>query len=167
MKNKKLIIIVCIVLAVIVIAAIVYLILINHSLQRKLSQNITKPTSSVTTTVAASPNFTATNTITSTPEPTATMSDEQLIKIALAEKYTQSVDNVDVIISKSDGQSAFGSVAIEGEGGWFVAVKNAEGWKIIADGNSTIDCAIVDQYNVSNQIVEECFDSTSGESVMR
>jgi branched-subunit amino acid transport protein AzlD len=173
MIKKKLIIILPIVVGVILIAAIVYLIFQNKNLHSQIAdlQSITAtPAISIVTDETAVASATASVVgKTATATATATATDDQLISEALGTKLSTTASNLDVTISKKSESAAYGSVNVKGEnsGGWFVAVKDGGNWTVIADGNGTIDCALMDQYNVPNTVVGECYDSVTDQSKTR
>lgn len=72
----------------------------------------------------------------------------QKIKAALALKYNKPVADVSISIQKENTQYARGSVSFVakdlppgGEGGMFLAAKINGEWKLVYDGNGSIDCA--------------------------
>lgn len=69
---------------------------------------------------------------------------EEEIRYILAEKYSRSVDEVKVTISKQNDLYAGGSVLFgkggPGEGGMFLARKNGNIWEVVFDGNGNVDC---------------------------
>ena len=72
----------------------------------------------------------------------------QYIKLALATKYKKDIKEVNLEISKFDGAYTVGSVffgpaGTVGEGGIFLATKQGDTWKLIYDGNGSIDCATI------------------------
>lgn len=172
MKNKKVIIISSIVFGIIILGLIGYLIFRNRTAKNEV---VVVPTvtptvsATVTSTKTAKATKTATKTPTSTPTPVATKSDTQLIGEALGVKLSQDPSNLDITISKQSATAAYGSVNVKGDtgGAWFVAVQQGDHWLVIADGNGTIDCAILDQYNVPNTVVGECYDSVTESSKTR
>jgi hypothetical protein len=156
--KKKVWIILTVVFGIILLALIGYLIYKNKSLNDELNTKTPTPTATISTTKIA--------TMTKTPTATATVAaktDEELIKEALATKLSSDAANLTVTISKKSAAAAFGTVSVNGEmgGGWFVAAKAGDEWKIIADGNGTIDCALMDQYDIPNTVVGECYDSVT------
>lgn len=97
--------------------------------------------------------------VTSTPqnEPTA-IPDELQIEEALAKKYNLTVEETSLIMKEINPSQAFGTVSFSGEGGWFLAFKDAGIWKIVADGNGTVSCETVAPYNFPVSMVPECVD---------
>jgi len=84
--------------------------------------------------------------------------DKELITEALAIKYNQSYAEVKTIIPQITSTHASGTVSFSGEGGWFLAIKDGEIWKIVADGNGTVSCETVAPYNFPVSMVSECVD---------
>lgn len=91
------------------------------------------------------------------PAPT-TLSDEALIKKALAKKYNLSVDQISVIFKEINSNYAAGTVSFAGEGGWFLASKRGSNWEIVLDGNGTVSCETVAPYKFPVSMVPECVD---------
>jgi len=96
-------------------------------------------------------------------------SDEELIREAFAVKYNKNIEDVNLTISKKTATHAVGGVNFEGEmgGGWFLAAKTGGEWVIAADGNGTIPCGPVEQYNFPVDMAAECFDDTTGQLITR
>lgn len=171
-KNKKLLVISLVVLGVILIGLILYLVFAGKS---KSSDRLLTEVSTETTTailISSTPTKTTTSTPskTQTPTPEPTKSADELVANALYQEFSKDSSNLTFSIGKKSDNSAYGSMTFtdSGEGGYFVAAKDSEGnWKIIADGNGTIECSILDQYNVPASVVEECYDSSLGESKTR
>jgi len=72
----------------------------------------------------------------------------QYIRSALATKYKKDINQVNLRIDKFDGTYAtggvsFGPIGTIGEGGMFLAIKQDGTWKLIYDGNGSIDCATI------------------------
>ncbi len=88
---------------------------------------------------------------------------EQTIRELLATKYKKTISDIRVNITKSDETHVAGNTAIAmngqfGEGGLFLAVKESDNWKIIFDGNGSIDCsAMKSQYGFSDEILKPNF----------
>jgi len=165
MNKNKLLIILPIVLGVIIIGM-----LIGLYFQNKAIKNTQKPAPSVTATATASVSPIISKTpiksqVVQAASPTVapTKTDEQLITEALASKLSENSSNLTITISKKSESAAYGMVTVTSEqsGGWFVAVEEGDHWKVIADGNGTIDCALMDQYNVPNTVVSECYDAVT------
>jgi len=170
MSKKAWLITLVVILALALTALIAYLVMQNRSLKSKLNEE----TAAVTATASPTATKTATKVATKTPvkSPTpsvAAKSDEELIAEALGRRLSQDPSNLDITISKKSDKAAFGGVTVKGEssGGWFVAVEDGDQWKVIADGNGTIECAILDEYSVPASVVEECYDSATGQTRTR
>lgn len=104
-------------------------------------------------------DITPTSTLpTNTPLPTQ-VPDEDLIKIALAKKYSLSLDQISVIFKEVDSTHAAGTVSFSGEGGWFLAAKVNNDWTIVQDGNGIVSCDAVSPYSFPVSMVPECVDT--------
>ena len=95
--------------------------------------------------------------------------DEQLIAEAFAEKYAKSVDEVELTVNKRVKVFAQGGVKFAGEigGAMWLAYKEEESWKIIFDGQGTIPCEDIEPYDFPQDMVPECWDYESGQSITR
>jgi len=100
-----------------------------------------------------------------------TASDSALIKEALVKKYNWNTDEIELTVSKNDGTYASGGVkekSSEVGGGYFFAVKDVGVWKIVADGNGTIECVSLVPYpNYPTSMIPECYDTKTGKTVKR
>lgn len=139
---------------------------------KKDSNTQATPTSTATTDIVTKTSSSATSTVSSVPKssPTASASDESLIKQAVYDKLGTSESDIKVEIEKIEGDYAKGyshSAKEESGGGFFIAVKKSGTWKVIADGNGVIECSVTEEYNVPSTIVGECYDSSTGESKTR
>jgi len=169
MNKKKLIIIFSIIIGVLLVAAVLFLIfrdknpndntLVVETATAEQTQTITiTPLASLTATKTATKTAIATITV-------AAKSDQTLISEALSEKFSQTISSL--TISKQSENAAYGSFSLGQEGGYFVAVRDGAGWKIIADGNGTIECSILDANNVPASVVGQCYDTPSETSKTR
>lgn len=84
--------------------------------------------------------------------------DEELITEALALKYNLAYAEVHTIFSDIELPYAAGTASFSGEGGWFLAYKEGDLWKIVADGNGTVSCELVAPYSFPGSMVPECVD---------
>ncbi len=87
-----------------------------------------------------------------------TIPDELQIETALAKKYNLTIEDTSLIIKEINPTQAAGTVSFAGEGGWFLAYKDNEVWKIVADGNGTVTCEVVAPYHFPTTMVPECVD---------
>lgn len=94
------------------------------------------------------------------PSVAPSLSDYELIKAAMAAKYSKPVSEVELTVSKNTGTHAQGGVKFSGEigGGWFLAYKDVGGWIIVQDGNGTVSCETIAPYNFPTSMVSECVD---------
>lgn len=91
------------------------------------------------------------------------------------EKIKQAIDEHDnemkateVTFDKITDKLAKGSVSYpEGVGGWWLAVKENNQWKIIAVGSDVVDCAIIEPYNFPADMVTVCYNSQTNTTVNR
>ncbi len=153
MDNKKIAIIILAIIAFLLAILFVWVIFLNNALKEKIeSQNTVTPTVTITSTATV-----------------ASKTDDELIREALINDLSFDPATISVSISKKSDAAAYGTVGVENEpgGGWFVAVKEGDIWKIIDSGNGTIDCTLLDQYSVPNTVVEECYNNVTGEGVTR
>lgn len=88
------------------------------------------------------------------------VSDETLIKQALAEKYQKNISDVELTIGQTDGDFAKGTVNYAGEmgGGWWLAARQGGKWVIAQDGNGIVDCQSVTPFNFPTTMVPSCID---------
>jgi hypothetical protein len=90
------------------------------------------------------------------------LSTAEKIKVLLAEKYGKKADEVAVKITKSDDSHAAGSVKFSPDpqmpGGLFLAIKEGEAWKLVYDGNGSIDCEKMrTEYGFSDELLKPNF----------
>jgi len=86
----------------------------------------------------------------------------QLIGEALAKKYQKAIGETSITITKQDDTHAAGNVVFgqggPGEGGGFLAVKINNLWKVVFDGNGSVDCNKMRQeYGFSDEILKPEF----------
>jgi hypothetical protein len=86
------------------------------------------------------------------------ISDNDLIRQALADKYNKDLSEVKYTPSKNDGTHASGGVIFSGDiaGAWVLAAKDNDTWIIVQDGNGTVSCETVEPYNFPISMVSEC-----------
>jgi hypothetical protein len=166
-KAKKILVISSSIVGAALLVLIIYFYLQNKNLKRELDA-ANKPTPTATVKLV---------TLTPTPKPsptpsaatssTATASAEELINQAIMAKYNLSASDVSIKIEKQTDAAAYGTVSLSGGGGYFVAVKDGDSWKIIADGNGIIECSTLDANNVPASVVSECYDTPSGQDRTR
>ncbi|MCL4374706.1 hypothetical protein M1523_02490 [Patescibacteria group bacterium] len=97
-------------------------------------------------------------------------SDSAAIKTALVQKHNWDPTQIEVTVSHNDGHYASGGVKETGaiSGGYFFAVNDQGTWKIIADGNGTIECTSLTSYpDYPTSLIPECYNSTTGQVVKR
>lgn len=88
--------------------------------------------------------------------------DENLIKQAFGIKYPDwELSKLNIKISLKQGKFANGMVNFVGEevgGGWWLAVRETGGWKILADGNGVLYCDQIEGYDVPTEMAPVCMD---------
>lgn len=103
---------------------------------------------------------------TPTPQATSTAqvaSDEEKIQKAMAEHRSKSVSATSIAVSQTSGSYATGTVSFDGEmsGGWFLAVKTDDNdWKIVSDGNGTVACGDIADFDFPQDMVPQCWDES-------
>lgn len=168
-KVKKALLILSAFLIILMVAVVAYLVKQNRNLK---VQATISPIATSTLTETITPTQTIATTKTSTPAATATIAERskiELIKDLFATKFSLPASQIDVTISKESANSAFGSVSTseEGGGGWFVAAKSNGEWKILQDGNGTINCGPLEGYDVPSSVVAECYDMATDNLIKR
>jgi|GEM_PF-929358 len=105
----------------------------------------------------------------SSEEPPPSLSDLEAIRQAFADKYSRNLEDVSVTITENTGQYANGGVRFAGEisGGWWLAAKVAGAWKIVADGNGSVMCSNIEDYDFPTSMVPECWDEATSQLVTR
>jgi flagellar basal body-associated protein FliL len=94
---------------------------------------------------------------------------ETQLKQAFADKYSKQLAEVDLEVSDNDGTYAKGLVKFSGDisGGWWLAYSNGSTWTLVADGNGTVMCTDIEDYNFPNTLVPECWDEASQSLIVR
>ncbi len=73
-----------------------------------------------------------------------------------------------ITVSKIEGNYAQGGASAQGGGGMWFAAKQDGTWRLVWDGNGTIDCASFSLYpNFPTSMVPECYDSATQKTVKR
>lgn len=85
------------------------------------------------------------------------LSDEEAIRLALADHLGVNPNQLNVIISENTDSHARGGV----DNGYFLAAKVNGKWQIVADGQAMPDCTLVAQYNFPLSMVPECQDANA------
>ena len=90
-------------------------------------------------------------------------SDESVIeslKLLFAQKYEKRIEDITVSISKREGDYLTGGVKLAGEiaGGYVLAAKVNDAWKIVFDGNGNWTCDVVDVVDFPSTLAPECWD---------
>jgi hypothetical protein len=93
----------------------------------------------------------------------------ETLKLLFAQKYERKVEDVNVTISKRDGDYLTGGVKFAEElaGGYVLAAKVNDAWKIVFDGNGSWSCSAVDIVDFPSDLVPECWDENTSQMVDR
>lgn len=139
---------------------------------KKQTNIIPLPTPTGIASISSTPIVTVTTAVvlSVSPQPT-TVNDVELIKQALIKKNNWTNMDIEVTVSKNDGTYATGGVKEKGSevgGGYFFAKKVNGEWKIVADGNGTINCASLIPYpDYPSSLIPECYDEKTGTTIKR
>ena len=138
-------------------------------MQTKPTGSIPTPTTAPIPTVLLTPALNVVSPTPAGPSPTTFVNnDNEMIKQALYKKNNWPEGSVTVTVSTNDGTYASGTAGGQGGGGYFFAAKVGDVWKIVADGNGTIDCGSLIPYpNYPKTLIPECYDPNTGKSVQR
>jgi len=105
-----------------------------------------------------------------TPTPTVNEADvlKYVIKKYIALKHRSDENSLTLSISKIEGNFAQGGVSDEGGGGMWFAAKEDGVWKLVWDGNGTIDCSILTLYpDFPTSMIPQCWDEAKQDTVAR
>lgn len=99
----------------------------------------------------------------------STPSTAEAIRQVFAEKYTRPLEEVVLEVQDEFKVFAKGSVRFEGEmgGGMWLAYRDNEDWRIVYDGNGTVPCSAIDQYDFPISMAPECWDEVNQVLVTR
>ena len=130
------------------------------------SQNTNLPSVAPTTT----PIVTATPT--TTPTPTPSVDETSLIisavKKGLVAEHGESANELNITVSKINGNFSQGGASASGGGGMWFAAKVGNDWKLVWDGNGTILCTDLTAYpNFPKTMIPECYDNASNKTIKR
>ncbi len=89
------------------------------------------------------------------------------VRAGLVAEHGSDAANLNVTVSKIQGNFAQGGASGQGGGGMWFAAKVAGIWKLAWDGNGTISCASINPYNFPATIIPECFDEATQKLVTR
>lgn len=105
-------------------------------------------------------------TVAPTVDETATL--KAFIKQALVAKYGSGASELNITVSKIEGNYAQGGASGEGGGGmWFSAKVNGK-WQLVWDGNGVILCQDLASYpNFPVSMIPECYNDQTNKSVKR
>lgn len=138
-------------------------------------QSKTAPTEPVSITVTPTQAVVPVSPSTTSPvtSPATPTTDENALVIAavkagLVAEHGPDANSLTVTVSTIQGTYAKGMASASAGGGlWFAAKVNGS-WKLVWDGNGTIDCTSLTAYpNFPNTLIPECYDAATQKSVTR
>ncbi|MCJ7434923.1 MAG: hypothetical protein MUO77_15685, partial [Anaerolineales bacterium] len=100
---------------------------------------------------------------TNTVVPPQALSDEQIIKQALLAQLGWNESQINLTITASDGNAAYGMVKQTGQdsgAAWFAAKDSSEKWIIVHIGQSWPSCSTIQPYNFPVSYVSSCEDAS-------
>ncbi|MFI5265661.1 MAG: hypothetical protein ACHQT7_02855, partial [Candidatus Levyibacteriota bacterium] len=91
-----------------------------------------------------------------------------VIKKYIALEHNSNENSLTITVSKIEGNYAQGDASAEGGGGMWFAAKEDGVWKLVWDGNGTIDCSTLTLYpNFPTSMIPECYDPATQNTVKR
>jgi hypothetical protein len=141
---------------ILIIALLALLAYLYTKPNQKIEISLTTPSTNGSTTIP-------------TLNPTPTISDNELIRLALFAKNNWVDDgSMTFTIKTNDGKYASGGISSQGGGGYFFAEKVNGQWEIVADGNGIIECSSLVKYSdFPKTLIPECYDSVAQKIVKR
>jgi hypothetical protein len=90
------------------------------------------------------------------------------IKAVLHKKYTSATSDLNVTVSKIEGEYAKGMVTEQGGGGMWFAAKQDGFWTLVWDGNGVITCTDISPFpNFPADLIPECYSDKTQTIVKR
>lgn len=91
-----------------------------------------------------------------------------VIKQALVKEHGATANDLNVTVSKIEGNYAQGGASASAGGAMWFAVKVNGDWTLVWDGNGTISCTLTDKYpDFSTSMIPECWNDKTMKSVTR
>jgi hypothetical protein len=123
------------------------------------NQSTVSPTSASTPTV---------ETITVAPTVDENTNIITAVRNGLIAEHGQNAASLKITVSKIQGDYALGGASEQGGGGMWLAAKVAGAWKLVWDGNGTIQCSNLAPYsNFPKDMAPECWDNISSKLIKR
>lgn len=122
------------------------------------------------TTPSPAPAIMATPGASPTAVPAANEEDTLIaaIKAALIAEHGSDAASLKISVSKIEGLYAEGMASSTGGGGMWFAAKVGGNWKLVWDGNGTIDCSVLTPYpNFPTDMIPECWNSATQTTAKR
>ncbi len=87
----------------------------------------------------------------------------ETLKLLFAQKYGRRVEDAIVTISEREGDYIVGGIKFAGDiaGGYVLAAKVNDSWKIVFDGNGNFTCGVVDVVGFPSSLAPECWDENT------
>lgn len=109
------------------------------------------------------------NDITPVPTVDETATLKSAIKTALVAKHGDSANELNITVSKVEGNYSSGGASVPGQGGgmWFSAKVNGT-WQLVWDGNGIILCTDLTAYpNFPVTMIPECYNEKTNKNIIR
>lgn len=91
-----------------------------------------------------------------------------VIKAALIKKYGPNASDINVTVSKTEGEYAKGMATEQGGGGMWIAARLNGSWTLVWDGNGIIYCTDISPFpEFPKDMVPECWDTTTNKLITR
>jgi hypothetical protein len=115
----------------------------------------------------ATPTVTPTTTVNSTPTIDESDNLVKIIKLALVAEHGPDANELNVTVSKIDGNYAQGGASATGGGAMWLGAKVGGVWKLVWDGNGVILCKDIAPYDFPVSMVPECWNDSTNKNVKR
>jgi hypothetical protein len=149
-----------IVIVILTIAGLCAFFLIKNGYYISLNQNV--PIASST------PQIVNNNNVSPTPVVDETETLKAAIKAALIAEHGPNAENMEITVSKIEGDFAKGMASEQGGGGLWFAAKEGKEWKLVYDGNGTINCSLLTQYpDFPISLIPDCWDEGTNKLITR
>jgi hypothetical protein len=112
-------------------------------------------------------------TFTPTPSsPTPTVNETAILIAAvnagLIAEHGPNAGSMNITVSQIQGNYAKGMASASGGGGIWFAAKVGDIWKLVFDGNGTVQCSQLTNYpNFPNAMIPECWDAVANKTITR
>jgi len=131
----------------------------GYLISQKYNLKIETKSPTLTMTSSTEPTITEISSPSSTPTPSIEVQEnlKEIIKQLLINIHGQTADNLNITISKQEGNYAKGGASAQGGGGMWLATKHDGKWTIIFEGNGAPDCKFIRSFNFpEDMLVNVC-----------